>query len=112
MGSPGTNELTAFAGTSLSHASATLHTARGDVSFSWSWEADRLDVDLTVPVGMQALLYMPYGAGLPYLDGQPVSQVEDVEAVEVVTLHGASFNGMRLSSGHYKLSASKIVLVV
>jgi len=108
---PGTRELTATVGTSLSHASATLHTAHGDVSFTWSW-GDRLDVDLKVPVGMRALLYMPCEAGLPHIDGQRVSLAEDVEVLEAVKVHGSRFNVFNMSSGRYRLFANSKALVV
>lgn len=79
-------------GGGLSTAQGSLDTIRGKVSTSWKLQGDQFQLELTVPVGAHATVYLPY----------TVSPTEGGKAIQL--LEGG---GYEVESGSYSFAASR-----
>merc|ERR1712192_37162 len=64
-------QVTAVVG-QLQNSSSKLRTRRGDVSFSWAWLGESMEVKMEIPVGMHANIHFPAQITSIYLDGKAV----------------------------------------
>jgi len=101
---PISREFSAVVG-SEPRSTATLHTTEGEAGFSWTRSSGALEVNVVVPEGLRARLYVPVADGPLHLDRRVKVKSEEV------LRHRQKFNGVVLESGSHRLTTSSMAYV-
>jgi alpha-L-rhamnosidase len=91
-------------GGGLKNASATLETNYGPVSSTWKDEADRITLDIAIPVNTKATISLPaQNVDLVSESGKPLAAIKEIEMVS----SSPGFISVKTGSGKYQFVIKK-----